>query len=139
MSGYVDADTGIAIPTADRQSNAPSNIPNSSNGLNAPQLTDSQKFIADRMFDSGGPTGSGLRQVNLVQASSDFSRRVNGFAPSYRTQPVRDVASFENAVQTVIDAGQAQGKKFYLRARLQRRPIVNAGAMAKYEIAAWDH
>ena len=115
VSGYVDADTGIAIPTADRQSNAPSNIPNSSNELNAPQLTDSQKFIADRMFDSGGPTGSGLRQVNLVQASSDFSRRVNAFAPSYRTQPVRDVASFENAVQTVIDAGQAQGKKFYLR------------------------
>ena len=115
VSGYVDADTGIAIPTADRQSNAPSNIPNSSNELNAPQLTDSQKFIADRMFDSGDSTGSGLRQVNLVQASSDFSRRVNGFAPSYRTQPVRDVASFENAVQTVIDAGQAQGKKFYLR------------------------
>ena len=115
VSGYVDADTGIAIPTADRQSNAPSNIPNSSNELNAPQLTDSQKFIADRMFDAGSDTGSGLRQVNLVQASSDFSRRVNGFAPSYRTQPVRDVASFENAVQTVIDAGQAQGKKFYLR------------------------
>ena len=115
VSGYVDADTGIAIPTADRQANAPSNIPNSSNELNAPQLTDSQKFIADRMFDAGSDTGSGLRQVNLVQASSDFSRRVNGFAPSYRTQPVRDVASFENAVQTVIDAGQAQGKKFYLR------------------------
>ena len=115
VSGYVDADTGIAIPTADRQSNAPSNIPNSSNELNAPQLTDSQKFIADRMFDAGSDTGSGLRQVNLVQASSDFSRRVNAFAPSYRTQPVRDVASFENAVQTVIDAGQAQGKKFYLR------------------------
>ena len=115
VSGYVDADTGIAIPTADRQSNAPSNIPNSSNELNAPQLTDSQKFIADRMFDSGGDTGSGLRQVNLVQATSDFSRRVNAFAPNYRTQPVRDVASFENAVQTVIDAGQAQGKKFYLK------------------------
>ena len=115
VSGYVDADTGIPIPTADRQSNAPSNIPNSSNELNAPQLTDSQKFIADRMFDAGSETGSGLRQVNLVQATSDFSRRVNAFAPNYRTQPVRDVASFETAVQRVIDAGQAQGKKFYLR------------------------
>ena len=115
VSGYVDADTGIPIPTAERQANAPSNIPNSSNELNAPQLTDAQRFIADRMFDSGSETGSGLRQVNLVQATSDFSRRVQGFAPNYRTQPVRDVASFENAVQTVIDAGQAQNKKFYLR------------------------
>ena len=113
VSGYVDADTGIPIRTAEGKQ---MRLATSRTAVRAQcsLLTDALKFIADRMFDSGSETGSGpvksiwckLPPISLVESKVLLLTTVH--SPYATLQALK-------TLQTVIDAGQAQNKKFYLR------------------------
>ena len=112
VSGYVDMGTGESIPTAVTSSRVSTNIPNTSQQLNAP-VTTAASWVAANLKE--GKTGDLLADTNISQSTAEFSRRVEAAAPGYRTKPVRTIDDLSTAVQRVIDTRREAGKNFYLK------------------------
>lgn len=110
FSGYVDAGTGEQIETAVTPSRVSTNLPNTSQQVNAP-VTTAASWVAHNL--SEGKTGDVLRDTNTSQITADFSRRVEASAPGYRSRPVRTIEDFATQIQRVISARQESGGNFY--------------------------
>ena len=107
-SAYVDLATGEDVTQGVNPSRVQTNMPNSSQVLNAP-VTTAASWVTANTTDNKGLLG----ETNMSQITADFSRRVEAAAPGYRSRPVRDVESFASQIQRVIDAKTKAGKNFY--------------------------
>jgi hypothetical protein len=110
VSGYVDIATGETVYDGVTPSRLQTNLPNTSQQINAP-VTTAASWVAKNL--SEGKTGDVLSDTNTSQITADFSRRVEAAAPGYRSRPVRTVEDFATQVQRVIDARAKSGGNFY--------------------------
>ena len=110
VSGYVDIATGESVYDGVTPSRLQTNLPNTSQQLNAP-VAQAASWAASNLKE--GKTGDVLAETNMSQITADFSRRVEQNAPGYRSRPVRTLDDFAVQIQRVIDARQGAGKNFY--------------------------